>query len=109
MGRDFFLFFFKYLKKLSRRLHCKYLYTTLYIAKADVWEIFLSISQQIKVNGVTGRGYFTITYHFIMGGKSFRMQFCGSILVSLGNCLQLCSEREIESLSFVLLDDTWSQ
>ena len=70
-GRD--LFFFKCLKKVSRRIYtvpntwgrvfCKYFYT-LYIAKADVGRIFFSIRQQIKVNGVTLDEYI-LPYHLI--------------------------------------------
>ena len=50
------------------RVFCKYFYTTLYIAKADVGRIFFSISQQIKVNGVTLDEYI-LPYHLVMGEK----------------------------------------
>ena len=90
------------------RVFCKYFYATLYIAKAHVERIFFSISQQIKVNGVTLDECFLPYTTSLWVESNLECNLCGSILVSLRNCLQLCSERERESLSFVLLDDTWS-
>ena len=74
-GQDFF-FFFNITKKFvvgSRKCliqggrdFCKYFYTTFYIAKQMLsGEFFFSVSQQIKVNGVTLDEYI-LPYHFII-------------------------------------------
>ena len=90
------------------RVFCKYFTQRYTLQRHMSGEFFFSISQQIKVNGVTLDECILPYTTSLWVESNLECNLCGSILVSLRNCLQLCSERERESLSFVLLDDTWS-